>query len=436
MKSIKKQLDRVQLTDTKVKVVMPEKVLNQIKYLCKEIHAVEWSGILYYSIDGSIKDPGNMTLTLQSILPMHKGTQSYTEYSFDERVVNFMMEEEDAMDWKMAHIHSHNNMAVFFSGTDWGELEDNAPNHNFYLSLIVNNRMDFCAKVCFIADTDTEEVKLSYFAKDEHGNRYEYGKHAVTTKKDKLIVYDCDIKTPELNKPDESFMKSVAHIIEKAKPKHIPYTPPTRNVYGGNRAQAGFKSTHINTNKRKSELPKAPYRFISGKEDRKVVPSNDFQNRLKTTQEKTNKSFNSWATEEVATQVAKPLVDAIEDPSDIDQAILENYSMFLLNGGQEADIFKDLEEVVQQYEAMNMSFDAIATPIINKYGEFYAQFFRNTEDSQNTGFFIETTTDVIQEINDVACVSRNMYIAGALETVANRLERLLANFIKGEKKNG
>lgn len=435
MKSIKKQLDRVQLKDTKVKVVMPEKVLNQIKYLCKEIHAVEWSGILFYSIDGSIKNPGNMTLTLQTILPMHKGTQAYTEYSFDERVVNFMMEEEDAMEWKMAHIHSHNNMAVFFSGTDWSELEDNAPNHNFYLSLIVNNRMDFCAKVCFVADTDTKEVELSYHAKDEHGNRYEYGKYPINTKKDKLIVYDCDIKTPELNKPDEGFVKAVNHIIEKAKSK--PYVPPTRHVYSGkHHTPAGFKSTHVSTNKKKSELPKAPYRFISGKEDRKVVPSHDFQNRLKTTQEETNKSFNSWATEEVAAQVAKPLVDAIEDPSDIDQAILENYSMFLLNGGQEADIFRDLEEVVQQYEAMNMNYDAIATPIVTKYGEFYAQFFRNTEDSQNAGFFIEITTDVIQEIDDVACVTRNTYVAGALDTVARRLERLLANFIKGEKKNG
>lgn len=44
---------------------------------------------------------------------------------------------------RIGHIHSHNTMGVFFSGTDWGELEDNAPNHNYYLSLIVNNFMDF-----------------------------------------------------------------------------------------------------------------------------------------------------------------------------------------------------------------------------------------------------------------------------------------------------
>ena len=41
--------------------------------------------------------------------------------------------------WKVGHIHSHNVMRVFFSGTDMDELHDNAPSHNFYVSLIVNN---------------------------------------------------------------------------------------------------------------------------------------------------------------------------------------------------------------------------------------------------------------------------------------------------------
>ena len=59
---------------------------------------------------------------------------------------------------------------VFFSGTDWSELEDNASNHNYYLSLIVNNFMDFCAKVCFIAEAKNET--FNFEAKDEQGKRY------------------------------------------------------------------------------------------------------------------------------------------------------------------------------------------------------------------------------------------------------------------------
>ena len=87
-------------------------MLNQIKWLCKHIAKVEWSGVLFYSVVGSIKDPENMQITIEDILPMNKGTQAYTEYSFDERVLNHMMDTPGADDWKMGHIHSHNTMNV------------------------------------------------------------------------------------------------------------------------------------------------------------------------------------------------------------------------------------------------------------------------------------------------------------------------------------
>ena len=36
---------------------MPLSILNKIKYLCKTIPNVEWSGVLFYSLKGSIKKP-------------------------------------------------------------------------------------------------------------------------------------------------------------------------------------------------------------------------------------------------------------------------------------------------------------------------------------------------------------------------------------------
>ena len=147
MSSTKKELDRVQLTNTEINLVMPEKVYNQIQYLCREIAKEEWSGILFYKIEGSIQDIENFKIILEDILPLNKGTQAYTEYTFDERVIEHMEENEHLEECRMGHIHSHNTMGVFFSATDWSELEDNVVNHNYYLSLIVNNFMDFCAKL-------------------------------------------------------------------------------------------------------------------------------------------------------------------------------------------------------------------------------------------------------------------------------------------------
>src|SRR5690606_27372025 len=161
----------VQLIDTKIKVLMSQNILNKIKYLCRAIPKVEWSGVLFYSVEGSIKDPENFVITLEDILPMDKGTSAYTEYTFDERIVEYMMADDKRDDWKMGHIHSHNTMPVFFSGTDISELEDNCVNHNYYLSLIVNNFMDFTAKVAFLASLN-EEVDIPFKARDENGELY------------------------------------------------------------------------------------------------------------------------------------------------------------------------------------------------------------------------------------------------------------------------
>ena len=66
-------------------------------------------------------------------------------------------------------------MGVFFSGVDIKELEDNAKSHNFYLSLVVNNKMETVAKV--ISYAEAKHIFEGFFkAKDENGDDYEIEK--------------------------------------------------------------------------------------------------------------------------------------------------------------------------------------------------------------------------------------------------------------------
>lgn len=198
---------------------MPKNVLEQIKHLCSVISTVEWSGCLFYSIDGSIKDPKNMVITLKDILPLDKGSSGFTSYEIDNRYVEYLMDDEERLEWHVGHIHSHHNMAVFFSGTDTEELHENSENHNLYLSLIVNNRLDFKAKLAFRAEAMSTTGVLPYIAKDENGNPFQVSEAEFKIKKEKLFVYDCDIEVPN-HKPTvtEYFLKKVADIL---KPKHV-----------------------------------------------------------------------------------------------------------------------------------------------------------------------------------------------------------------------
>lgn len=204
---------------------MSEEILNKIKYLCKNINKDEWSGALFYSIEGSIKDPLTFKIKLEDILPLDKGTSAYTEYELDNRYLDYLMEDEKRMDWYVGHIHSHNTMAVFFSGTDMAELNDNSPSHNFYLSLIVNNYMDFMAKIAFIASLEQEIKEIPYFANDENGNKYVIDRPNITLKKDKMFVYNCEIISPfEQVIVEEGFDTRVKEIMKPKPPKQvIPY---------------------------------------------------------------------------------------------------------------------------------------------------------------------------------------------------------------------
>ena len=150
--------------DQEISLIMPAELLGKIWYLCHEINNVEWSGLLFYQPIGDIKDLSTFKIIAKDVYLMDIGTFSYTEYSFNESIMNFYDKFPEAMNYKIAHIHSHNNMNSFFSSTDNDELKDNAKNYNYYLSLIVNNKMDMVAKLA-MAGKSTQILTL----KDNNG---------------------------------------------------------------------------------------------------------------------------------------------------------------------------------------------------------------------------------------------------------------------------
>lgn len=158
-----------------------------------------------------------MTITIEDILPMDKGTACATEFTYDERYVDYLMNKPERLEWRHGLIHSHNNMNVFFSGTDEKELATNAKAHNYYLSVVVNNRLDIIGKIGFIGQLEVP-VKAPYYAMDENGQKYLVERVSFIHKKEKLFSYDCNIscQMPE-NTMDKEFMENVGKIMETKK---------------------------------------------------------------------------------------------------------------------------------------------------------------------------------------------------------------------------
>ena len=100
-------------------------------------------------------------------------------------------------------------MDSFFSGTDIRDLEINAPKNNIYLSLIVNNREQMVAKLCFVANTNSSQTVAK--ALDEFGQ--EYSVSVDNENQQYLVIYDCDI---EIERPylREDFIQAVEDIMK------------------------------------------------------------------------------------------------------------------------------------------------------------------------------------------------------------------------------
>jgi hypothetical protein len=119
-------------------------LLEKIYALCRSVAEVEWSGHLIYTMETE----GDTTIFHPyDILLADIGTIGHTEYEPDGmEMINYMAKQENFINLKLGHIHSHNKMNVFFSGDDMGELEKNKDHFDGYLSVIVNNGIEIIAK--------------------------------------------------------------------------------------------------------------------------------------------------------------------------------------------------------------------------------------------------------------------------------------------------
>ena len=206
--------------------------------------------------------------------------------------------------------------------------------------------MDFCAKVCFIAEAKNET--FNFEAKDEQGKRYTVssGDYSVPPR---LIVYDCDIDSPKKNiEVNQTFTQKVKGIIEKAE-KVISST--TRN----------FSS---NTS---------------------IKPGEDWSNISK------NKDFN-WSFKKKLEEIT---------PSDLLNTYSEDWCIFVLNTGNYTEGIDSLEKLYEMYKQEGVTGNMLAKKVgdtfITSYKKYLADF--KEEEIQNPDTFMEALTEAIFEIN-------------------------------------
>ena len=301
---------------------------------------------------GSILLPEKMEIKIEDILPMDVGNGTYTEYTIDERYVNFIMEDEKRMEWKMGHIHSHHSMGVFFSGTDQEELTENSKAHNFYLSLIVNNFMEMKARVGITAYVEHQTEPLSFMALDENGKKYSMEKKAFKIKKEQMYYYDCDIiSKAEKIKVPVSFANKVKGIIEA-------------KIFNRKKEEENHQKL-IQENK--AVFPNNPFNTPFSNPNRRVYPN------------------------------------IVEDLSDNDEEDLYNleidFTIAVLHCGTKPLPNADLEQTLVDLEIFQVNEKELAEKVIANYVEIYEEMY-GIFHKNDKGLFIETTESLINNLRD------------------------------------
>lgn len=231
---------------SKPKMVITDEFLNKVKYLCKKISKVEWSGMLMYSIEGTMDDMSNLVITPKDILLMDIGSGAHTSFDYDPLVISdayINNTEWIDKEYRKGLIHSHVDMGVYFSGEDMSELHDNAKFYDFYLSLIVNNRSELTAKICFEGSVEKKTETVHKYKNSNNVNMKFTSSENIN--EDILFIADCDIVREEVEEINTDFDKRIKEIKEsKAKiPTKGVFTRYYENEY------YDFPSSFSNNNK-------------------------------------------------------------------------------------------------------------------------------------------------------------------------------------------
>lgn len=226
-KEVKPVLELVHRQDI-FKIVIPAEVEKKIRFLCKNIWDVEWSGVLFYKVEGAFEDK-SLTIRCVDLFQMDIGTSAYTEFNVSPDIATYMVDHPELLEEGIyiyqGLIHSHNNMATFFSGTDTATLSAEGNDMAHFVSLIVNNAGKYTAGITRKYKC-VQTVSEKYTYPTWNGEVRE-GVETFDIEEEKLEWFNLDIVFEDATDDFETEMMERIKEIKEAKKRVV--TP----MYGG-----------------------------------------------------------------------------------------------------------------------------------------------------------------------------------------------------------
>lgn len=143
---MEKEVKLIHQNNSKFPLLISDKLERKIRVLCNKFPLTEWSGQLFYTYSGSF-EKGDIQFVAEDLLFMDTGNGVNTEFYLDEGNTAAYIADHELWNCQVGLIHSHHNMGAFFSGQDDAMLLQEGKARNHFLSLVVDNKGTYVAKV-------------------------------------------------------------------------------------------------------------------------------------------------------------------------------------------------------------------------------------------------------------------------------------------------
>lgn len=248
-------------------LVIPDSVEFRIRQWCMLNPSTEWSGTLFYTVEGSFENK-DIEFTVRDFFVMDIGTAGFTNYKETPEICSYMME-NDLLDCKTGLIHSHNSMKAFFSGTDANTLIEEGEQTIHFLSLIVNNEGTYVARVTRRIVEEIEGVRCIKY-NTYNGEEVSVTENVKTGTKEYIQYIDLNIK---VNNPYADIKKFISERYNELKEtKKTTYSSPKYSNFGSTTfSSESHKAPVIVAPPKIENKPKEPTLFNSEDLDTKEI---------------------------------------------------------------------------------------------------------------------------------------------------------------------
>jgi hypothetical protein len=164
-------------------------------------------------IEGSVEDPANMKIKVIDFTLFDIGSKAYTEFDVEPEIILPVYDKyPEYINKKYGLIHSHNTFGTFFSGTDTSTLLEQAIIHNFFVSLIINNKYDKIAKISYKGKKEVVETFYNRIGKV----LFPYNRR---TEEEVVYIIECDVNYETPVSQDVELLEQISVIERKQEEK-------------------------------------------------------------------------------------------------------------------------------------------------------------------------------------------------------------------------